>query len=159
MLNILYGSCNFDTIPDIIHDANGNICNVGDFNNDGEDEFLLNDGEHPTVSNSATMYGLPGGSSADEEISIIKYKLINYPNPFNPVTTISYNLPVNVTNPVIDIFNIKGEKIRTFNCQNQMPIIWDGTDNYQNQVSSGVYLYRLISDEGVLISKKMLLLK
>jgi len=68
-------------------------------------------------------------------------------------------LPVNIANPVIEIFNIKGEKIRTYNCQNQMPIIWNGTDNYQNQVSSGVYLYRIKTDEGILLSKKMLLLK
>ena len=67
----------------------------------------------------------------------------NYPNPFNPETTIHYQLPFNIENPTIEIFNIKGQKVRTFNCQNQMPIIWDGTDNYQNQVSSGVYFYKL----------------
>ena len=160
MLNILYGSCNFDTIPDIIHDANGNLCNIGDFNSDGEDEILLNDGVYPTISNSATMYGIPGGNNVDNyELGTLNLELQNHPNPFNPVTTISYNSPVNIANPVIEIFNIKGEKIRTFNCQNQVPIIWDGTDNYQNQVSSGVYLYRIKSDEGVLLSKKMLLLK
>ena len=92
--------------------------------------------------------------------------LTNYPNPFkpsvagrSPATTISYNLPANITNPVIEIFNIKGKKVKSFKCQNQMPIIWDGTDNYRNQVASGVYLYQLRSDEDVLISKKMLLLK
>ena len=93
-------------------------------------------------------------------------KLSNYPNPFKPSgvgrslgTTINYDLPVNIANPVIEIFNIKGEKIKTFNCQNQMPIIWDGADQYHKSVSSGVYLYRLKTDEGVLTSKKMLLLK
>ncbi len=173
MLNILYGSCNFDTIPDIIHDANGNICNIGDFNNDGEDEILLNDGVHPTIVNSATLYGLPIGNSADKEISLVKFNLMNYPNPFklsgagrSPGTTISYDLPVNIENPVIEIFNIKGEMIRSL-CvfpSGDCPIgtrcvVWDGNDNYQNQVSSGIYLYRLKTDEGVLISKKMLLFK
>ena len=158
MLDILYGSENFEINPDIIHNANGNLCNIGDFNNDGEDEILLNDGVQPTIVNSATLYGLPGGNSADEEISLAKYILTNYPNPFNPVTTISYDLPVNVDNPVIEIFNIKGEKIRTFNCQNQMPIIWDGTDNFQNQVSSGIYFYKISADKETAM-KKMLLLK
>ena len=90
---------------------------------------------------------------------IADIKLSNYPNPFNPTTTISYELPNNIENLVLEIFNIKGEKVRIFDCQNQMPIIWDGTDNYRNQVSSGVYLYRLKTDEGVLMSKKMLLLR
>ena len=157
MLNILYGSDNFDTIPDIAHNSNGSYCNIGDFNGDGEDEILINTGY---CENSAIMYGLSDGSNIDNYIlSIKKCKLQNYPNPFNPVTTINYDLPTIITNPVVEIFNIKGEKIRTFNCQNQMPIIWDGTDNFHNQVSSGIYLYRIKSDEGVLQSKKMLLLK
>ena len=86
--------------------------------------------------------------------------LCNYPNPFNPETTISYNLPANIENPVIEIFNIKGEKVRQYSISNfHSSFVWDGTDSYQNQISSGVYLYRLKSDNGVLISNKMLLLK
>ena len=38
--------------------------------------------------------------------------LLNYPNPFNPSTTISCELPVNVKNVVIEIFSIKGEKLK-----------------------------------------------
>ena len=98
-------------------------------------------------------------STNNYQLPIANYHLTNFPNPFNPLTTISYDLPVNIANPVIEIFNIKGEKIKTFNCRNQTHIIWDGTDNYQNQVSSGVYLYRIKSDEGSLMSKKMLFLK
>ncbi len=86
-------------------------------------------------------------------------KLSNYPNPFNPQTTISYDSPIIVGNLVVEIFNVKGEKIRTFNCQNKIPIIWNGTDNFQNQVSSGIYLYSLKSGEYVLKTNKMLLLK
>ena len=115
--------------------------------NDGDGNF----GEEPV---SITNY----------ELAITKYQLTNYPNPFNPVTTISYNLPVNVANPVIEIFNIKGEKVKSIytfpnGSLGTRSVVWDGTDNYRNQVASGVYLYRVKSDEGVLISKKMLLLK
>ncbi len=167
LLDIYFGSEFFETSSDITIDSlafNSStcriFCNLGDFNNDDEDEIMINNAENLYFGNSATMYGIPGGSNINNyELEIINYELINYPNPFNPVTTISYDLPITIANPVIEIFNIKGEKIRTFNCRNQMPIIWDGTDNYQNQVSSGVYLYQLKSDEGVLISKKMLLLK
>ncbi|MBL7149500.1 MAG: SBBP repeat-containing protein [Candidatus Cloacimonetes bacterium] len=107
-------------------------------------------------------------SAENHQIQITKYHLTNFPNPFNPAvagagcssgTTISYDLPVSVENAVIEIFNIKGKIIRTFNCQNQIPVTWDGTDQYRNQVASGVYLYRIRTDDGVLISKKMLLLK
>jgi len=161
-IDIYYGNNEEDYIKDIsipytFYSFYSISCNAGDFNGDNEYEILINTGDS---GNSATMYGLHGGSEIDNcELKIMNYELNNFPNPFNPVTTISYDLPVTIANPVIEIFNIKGEKIETFNCQNQMPIIWDGTDNYQNQVSSGVYLYRLKSDEGVLISKKMLLLK
>ncbi len=92
-----------------------------------------------------------------------KCKLTNYPNPFNPVTTISYDLPFNIINPVIEIFNIKGERIREFKIENVKckinSVVWDGTDNYRNKVSSGVYLYRLKSDDLVSKTKKMILLK
>ena len=109
-------------------------------------------------SNGNFLEEPPVGITNDELI-ITNYELKNYPNPFNPETTISFNLPVNVENPIIEIFNIKGEKIKTFNCHNQIPIIWDGTNQYHKSVSSGVYLYKLKSNDGVLMSKKMILLK
>ena len=116
--------------------------------NDGTGNFL----EEPQV----------GISNFEYQISNVKLK--NYPNPFNPLTTISYDLPVNISNPVIEIFNIKGEKVREFPIITPSPahslsITWDGTDNYQNQVSSGVYLYRLKSDDYVSETKRMLLIK
>ncbi|MCK4655289.1 MAG: S8 family serine peptidase, partial [Candidatus Cloacimonetes bacterium] len=68
-------------------------------------------------------------SSNDERIYRVSLTLRNYPNPFNPITTISYDLPVNIANPVIEIFNIKGQKIRQFSIFNiQSSIVWDGTD-------------------------------
>jgi hypothetical protein len=146
------------------------FCNLGDFNNDGQDEILLNDGQHPEIINSATMYGLSGGNdNENNEVGLPALHLTNYPNPFNPSTTISYKLPANVKNLIIEIFNIKGQCIRELKIKNLSATVdskfkigkatWDGTDQAQNKVSSGVYLYRIKSDEGVLISKKMLLLK
>jgi photosystem II stability/assembly factor-like uncharacterized protein len=96
--------------------------------------------------------------------NIADIKLYNYPNPFNPITTISYDLPVNIVNPIIEIFNIKGERVKSLcafpnGSLGTRSVVWDGTDKHSKQVSSGVYLYRLKSDEGVLMSNKMLLLK
>jgi hypothetical protein len=100
-----------------------------------------------------------------------KCKMSNYPNPFNPSnegrnpgTTISYELPVNIENASIEIFNIKGEKVRelpivTPSPSHTLSVAWDGTDQHRKPVASGVYLYRLKADEDVIISKRMLLLK
>ena len=171
-LNIYYGSTNFDIIPiitiDSLNFASSDeriFCDLGDYNNNGINEILINNSNNNFFSNSATMYGLSNGNAIDNRITKSNdYKLLNYPNPFNPITTISFDLPVYIANPVIEIFNVKGEKVRELPIVSPSPahtlsVKWDGTDNYQNQVSSGVYLYRIKTDEGISISKKMLLLK
>ncbi|MCK4311699.1 MAG: FG-GAP repeat protein [Candidatus Cloacimonetes bacterium] len=169
-IEIYYGNSEIDFSLDtnifLINQNYRGCCNAGDFNMDEEDEILIR-----SSYNSATMYGLPGGNSVDKfELQITNVKLMNYPNPFKPAgsgrspgTTISYDLPVNVENPVIEIFNIKGERICELKIENVKckinTVVWNGKDYYQNPVSSGVYLYRLKTDDGVLISKRMLLLR
>ena len=126
-------------------------------------QFFGNTGYIFGNQNSLLKYFEPSGIDNDMHIQIQDSNIVAYPNPFNTVTTISYDLPVNIINPVVEIFNIKGERIREFKIENVKfkinSVVWDGTDNYYNKVASGVYLYRLKSDEGVLMSKKMLLLK
>ena len=85
----------------------------------------------------------------------------NYPNPFNPTTTISFNLPENA--PVnLEIFNLKGQKVRTLiNSElkaGKHNIVWNGLDNNGKPVASGVYFYRLSNGEQIL-SRKMMLMK
>ena len=70
----------------------------------------------------------------------------NTPNPFNPSTTIRFELPHAA--PVdLSVFNISGQKIRTLVHQNKpagsYSVIWDGVDKSGNKVASGVYFYRL----------------
>lgn len=85
----------------------------------------------------------------------------NYPNPFNPATTISYQLSKQgfVT---IEIFNLLGQKIRMLLDQSQPPglheVLWDGHDNNNRAVASGIYLYQIKSDNRI-VSKKMILMK
>ncbi len=97
----------------------------------------------------------------------------NYPNPFNPAvagagrspgTTISFSLNTeNTEDTELVIYNIKGQKIKTFsNLQidkspNQQ-IIWNGTDENNNPVSSGIYFYKLQTGN-ITETRKMLLLK
>lgn len=89
----------------------------------------------------------------------------NYPNPFNPETTIAYSLqePANVT---LEIFNMKGQKVRTLiNAYQQAGnhnIVWNAKDSNNHEVSSGVYFYKLVSESNFgdyTSSKKMLFLK
>ncbi len=100
-------------------------------------------------------------SSNDNEISIGQnIKISNYPNPFNPSTTISFSLNTELTeNTELIIYNLKGQKIKQYSIlNNQSSIEWNGTDQNNQPVSSGIYFYKLRSGE-VEASKKMLLLK
>jgi PKD repeat protein len=126
------------------------------YNVDESDEFLRENYIYVT-----------GGSSSNEQVIILpKIEMHNYPNPFNPTTTISYDLPINIENAIIEIFNIKGEKVRSIltfpsgSClMGTSSVVWDGKDKYHNQVSSGVYLYRIKTDDYVSKTNRMLLLK
>ena len=99
----------------------------------------------------------------NDELIINNCNLSNYPNPFNPVTTISYNLPVNIKNPVIEIFNVKGEKVRKLEVKSEKlgvnKVVWNGKDGAGKKVASGVYLYRLNQDGKTIATKKMIMMK
>ena len=102
-------------------------------------------------------------TSADENnISQVCFNLIgNYPNPFNPETTISYQLPEDSEVELI-IYNIKGQKVKTLINEilpaGEHSVIWNGRDSYGNRVGSGIYFYKLKASERSKV-KKMLLFK
>ncbi len=85
----------------------------------------------------------------------------NFPNPFNPQTTLSYELAEEGL-VKLEIFNIKGQLIKTLVNETRVSgphrIVWNGTDKYGRNVASGLYNYRLTTKAGS-ISKKMLLMK
>jgi hypothetical protein len=85
----------------------------------------------------------------------------NYPNPFNPTTTLRFDLP-EVSDATVTIYNMLGQKVRTFN-MNDTPagyhsIKWNATNDYGEQVGAGVYLYQLQAKDFVK-TRKMVLLK
>ncbi|MCD6177182.1 MAG: T9SS type A sorting domain-containing protein, partial [Candidatus Cloacimonetes bacterium] len=109
-------------------------------------------------------------SSDDIEIELPSsyYDLTNYPNPFNPITEISFSVPQTSSFVKIEIFNSRGQKVKTLGCSNSLAatskelthsIVWDGTNENNKQVPSGVYLYKLVSNGKELATNKMLLLK
>lgn len=85
----------------------------------------------------------------------------NFPNPFNPSTIIRFNL-FKSEKVKLQILNINGELIKTIIDRDFPPgqheVIWDGTDSQNKKVTSGVYFYRLISNENEL-TRKMILIK
>ena len=103
--------------------------------------------------------------SCENEIISCESYLHNYPNPFNPTTTITFNLTSeSEKNVEIEIYNIKGQKIKTFlsfpnGSLGTREVVWDGTDENNRPVSSGIYFYQLKSGNDFSETKKMLLLK
>ncbi|MCD4819477.1 MAG: leucine-rich repeat domain-containing protein [Candidatus Cloacimonetes bacterium] len=97
----------------------------------------------------------------DETVEIPKETVLQfaYPNPFNPTTTIKFNVKENET-AILEIFNLKGQLVKSY------PIFsfgshyaeWNGKDNSGNKVGSGVYLYKL-QTESTRQVRKMLMLK
>ncbi len=101
-------------------------------------------------------------STDDPTIPVTTPVLNNaYPNPFNPETSISYSLPKSST-VTIEVYNAKGQLIRTLVNETRAAgnhnIVWNGTDNNNHPVSSGIYFYKMRSDSYV-STKKMVMMK
>jgi len=84
-----------------------------------------------------------------------------YPNPFNPTTNIAYDI-VNPSNVLIEIYNFKGQKVRTlvnsFHNQGQFSVVWDGKDSNNTTCSTGVYFYKMTAGK-YLKTKKIVMMK
>ena len=86
---------------------------------------------------------------------------MNYPNPFNPETHISFRLP-KPTQVKLEIFNVAGERIRLlvneFKNAGTYNVVWNSRMDNGSKAPSGVYFYRLQADE-FNMSRKLVLLK
>jgi hypothetical protein len=88
----------------------------------------------------------------------------NFPNPFNPNTKIAFRITdADTKNAKLIIYNPKGQIVKIFddlttNGDELGSVTWNGDDNNDIAVSSGMYFYKLITDEKV-YSKKMIMMK
>ena len=85
----------------------------------------------------------------------------NYPNPFNPVTNILYDVP-ELTDVTLEIFNVMGQRVRTLAQGSHEPgryqIVWNATNDIGESLSSGMYIYRIQAGDFVSV-KKLVLMK
>jgi len=85
----------------------------------------------------------------------------NFPNPFNPSTTISVELDKGANGAIV-IYNVSGQEVKTLHNGLISPGLtsfqWDGKDHAGTSMSGGIYIYRLLID-GYTQSQKMVLLK
>ncbi len=86
----------------------------------------------------------------------------NVPNPFNPATTIHYDVPAGGGNVTLHIYDVAGRLVRTLvddsQTAGQKTIGWNGTNNTGTRVASGVYFYRMKAP-GFTQTRKMVLLQ
>ena len=131
-------------------------------------EFDLDGNPRPTPSGSMPDIGAyenlldePVGIT-DNTMPTNKYLLSNYPNPFNPTTTIEFSLQ-NDSKVELSIFNTKGQKVKTSVLNDFLKgnhsIIWNGDDEFEKPLSSGIYYYKLNVNGKTEAVKKCLLLK
>jgi len=122
---------------------------------------------HDNMYNCTTVKYSQISYSPEDQISTQIYSLSNYPNPFNPTTEISFSLASSSTeNTVIEIYNVKGQRVKTISVslsgiegRQTQTVIWDGTDQNNNPVASGVYFLNLKIGSELRAVKKCLLLK
>jgi len=132
--------------------------------------FMVQDGAEEFIENVLNDFG-EISSAENYKLGITNYELNNYPNPFNPSTTISFELNSETTeNTKLTIYNLKGQKVKDLSpslCHPELvegrretnySVVWNGTDQNNQPVSSGIYFYKLKAGD-LEISRKMLLLK
>lgn len=104
------------------------------------------------------------GTGSEDELGMIQpeLKLSNYPNPFNPSTTISFNVLSENETTELTIYNMKGQKVKTLIKENLTvdvhTVTWNGLDESGRNAASGVYFYQLTNGSAS-ETKKLILMK
>jgi len=131
--------------------------NVASGNYDYNVKVVYDGGFESDASNTVNVIHVDAGN----QVAAATALLGNYPNPFNPTTEISFSLK-QAGNVQIDVFNIKGEKVKTLVNEHMdaatHTVTWNGNDDENNTVTSGVYFYKMQAN-GFTSTKKMIMMK
>ncbi len=106
----------------------------------------------------------PAGIDGYQEVAPPRsFSLIqNFPDPFNPNTTIAYEVPEQ-THITLTVYNLLGQEVVTLmdgmKAAGRYEAVWHGVNSRGAGVASGVYLYRIVSGSGYTDTKRMTLLK
>ena len=124
---------------------------------DGQDTIQNNEIRSLIIDGQYVALSLDGVSTTPKSFMLHD----NYPNPFNPKTQIRFDIP-KISNVTLTIYNMLGQKVRTFTMLSvpagYHALTWNATNDYGVPVSAGLYLYQL-QTEGFVQTKKMILLK
>jgi hypothetical protein len=153
------GTIEVDGSADIILTVDASSLDAGNY--DADIHIISNDPDEESyivpVSLSVTTMG-----SIDEGIFPTEFALHqNFPNPFNPLTSIRYDLPENEYVTVM-IYDMLGRQVRqlvdSFQEAGFKSIVWDATNDYGSPAAAGVYLYKIQAGD-FMQTRKMVLLK
>jgi len=114
-----------------------------------------------TIDNIRIISGMASSNADNSSPAVLSALYPNYPNPFNPSTTISFSL-ANPQFASLKIYNLKGQVVKTLLNSDldkgNHKAVWNGTDDSGQKVGSGIYLYRLEAGD-YRQSHKMVLMK
>ena len=148
----------FDGTSEITTVENGNCFLTGFFYETASfgSNYLTSSGEWDVF-----VAKLGNDTSVENEIIPTKTELSNYPNPFNPSTTISFSINEESTIE-LSIYNIKGQFVKQLVSDQlsvgEHSVVWDGKADNGKSVSSGIYFYKL-KTSNYEKTKRMVLLK
>ena len=134
---------------------------ASDFDQDGKTDIAIVSSVATGVDSLFVLYNLGGGTVGIQEQEIEEIPTTfslaqNFPNPFNPTTTIQFSLP-QAGDVTLKIYNVLGEEVKTL--VNEFKGIGNHSVQFNaNNLASGMYLYRLQAG-GFVETKKMILLK
>jgi hypothetical protein len=116
-----------------------------------------------TLASAELAHEIVGVDAPGDAVPARQYLLEqNYPNPFNPQTTIHYELQ-KAGMVTVEIYNELGQRIRTLANEymqaGRHQVHWDATDEFGDQVESGIYLCRLSATDHISLVRKMLFIK
>ncbi|MCF7911860.1 MAG: T9SS type A sorting domain-containing protein [Candidatus Cloacimonetes bacterium] len=115
--------------------------------------------ESETAQSVWCVYGVMGPTNGEDEDNIsLVYTLSNYPNPFNPETTIAYQLPANARGE-LSIYNLKGQLVKSWTGLNgNGSMVWDGRNALGRQTASGLY-FAVVKAGNWQQTRKMMMIK